>query len=95
MKFFNWLVMSSENPEEASMTIRGILVLALPTLVAFLKDAGVNIAEGDIAHYVIIATAVLGALLTVVGVARKLYNTYADKKVVTFTAKKAAKKTKK
>lgn len=87
-KFFKWLVLSSENPKEIALTIRGIIVVAIPGIVELLNEAGVHILEGEIAHYVIMITALFGAVLTVIGLIRKLYNTFGEKEVVAFKAMK-------
>lgn len=93
MKFLNWLVFSSENPQETAMTIQGILVLQVPVIVSFLEKAGIIIPESTLTGYVTTGIAIFGAILTIVGLARKLYNTYADKQLVTFVADSKKKKT--
>lgn len=96
MKFLNWLVLSSENPQETAMTIKGIFVLQIPLVLTFLEQAGIHVEQSQVIQYVTMITGFFGALLTVVGLVRKLINTYSDKKVVTFVAekKKASKKIK-
>jgi hypothetical protein len=90
MKFLNWLVFSSENPQETAMTIQGILVLQIPLVISFLQTAGINIVESQVKAYVTMAIGVMGAILTIVGIVRKLINTYSDKEVVVFTKKKTS-----
>lgn len=87
-KFLNWLVLSSEDPKEISLTIRGIAVSFLPLIVSFLNDLGVGNLEGQVLSFIVATTAVLGILLTVVGIVRKIYNTYGSKEVVIFTKTK-------
>lgn len=94
MKFLNWIVLSSEDPTQAALTIRGIIIMQIPLIMSFLKDAGIMVNESLVNEYIISATALFGAVITVVGLARKIYNNYAQEKVVVFTAKKKAKKTK-
>lgn len=91
MKFLNWLVFSSENPQETAMTIQGILVLQIPLVISFLQTAGINIVESQVTAYVTMAIGAMGAILTIIGLVRKLYNTYSDKEVVVFTKKKTSK----
>lgn len=90
MKFLNWLVFSSENPQETAMTIQGILVLQIPLVISFLQTAGINIVESQVTAYVTMAMGAMGAILTIVGIVRKLINTYSDKEVVVFTKKKTS-----
>lgn len=90
MKFLNWLVFSSENPQETAMTIQGILVLQIPLVISFLQTAGINIVETQVTAYVTMSIGVMGAILTIVGIVRKLINTYSDKEVVVFTKKKTS-----
>lgn len=87
-KLFKWLINSSENPKEVSMTVRGIIVSYIPLLAVFMSELGFIGIDKDINAYAITITAGLGILLTVIGLIRKLYNTYADSKIVTFKAKK-------
>lgn len=91
MKFLNWLVFSSENPKETALTIQGILVLQIPLVLSFLQSAGIEIAESQVAMYVTMAIGIFGALLTFVGICRKLYNTFSEEEVVVFKAKKKSK----
>ena len=90
MKFLNWLVFSSENPQEIAMTIQGILVLQIPLVISFLQTAGINIVESQVTAYVTMAIGAMGAILTIIGLVRKLINTYSDKEVVVFTKKKTS-----
>jgi len=90
MKFLNWLVFSSENPQETAMTIQGILVLQIPLVISFLQTAGINIVESQVTAYVTMAIGAMGAILTIIGLVRKLINTYSDKEVVVFTKKKTS-----
>lgn len=90
MKFLNWLVFSSENPQETAMTIQGILVLQIPLVISFLQTAGINIVESQVTAYVTMAMGAMGAILTIIGLVRKLINTYSDKEVVVFTKKKTS-----
>lgn len=87
-KFFKWIVLSSEDPKQVALTIRGIIVLSIPTIIGLLGDAGINVMEGAVMQYVAIVTALLGAFLAFVGLIRKLYNTYSEEEVVVFKTKK-------
>lgn len=86
--FFKWLVLSSEDPKQVALTIRGIIVLSIPTIIALLGDAGIKVMEGDVMHVVVIGTSILGSVLAVIGLIRKLVNHFSAEKVVVFKAKK-------
>ncbi len=87
-KFFKWIVLSSEDPKQVALTIRGIIVLSIPTIIGLLGDAGIHVMEGDVMQYVAIVTALLGAFLAIVGLVRKLLNHFTEEEVVVFKTKK-------
>tara|TARA_R110000868_G_scaffold175724_3_gene412912 strand:- start:1620 stop:1895 length:276 start_codon:yes stop_codon:yes gene_type:complete len=87
-KFFKWLVLSSDNPKEVALTIKGITMMFIPSLIGFLGDLGLNIAQSDVVFYITLATSSIGAALTLVGLVRKLINTFGEKEIVAFKAKK-------
>lgn len=87
-KFFKWLVLSSEDPKQVALTIKGIILLSLPTLMGFLGDIGINVAESDVVFYITVCVAILGLILTIIGLVRKLINTFGEKEIVAFKAKK-------
>lgn len=87
-KFLKWIVLSSEDPKQVAMTIRGIIMLSIPTIIGLLGDAGIHVMEGDIMQYVAIVTALFGAFLAIVGLVRKLLNHFSEEEVVVFKTKK-------
>lgn len=88
MKFLKWLIWSSENPENFSLTIKGALLTAIPVIIMIAEQFQFTLDPTKLQSYsnsmVIIAT---GAIM-LIGIARKLYNTFSDKEIVTFTKKK-------
>lgn len=80
--------MSSENPKQVALTIRGIIVLSIPTIIGLLGDAGIHVMEGEVMQYVAVVTALLGAFLAIVGLVRKLINHFGEEEVVVFKTKK-------
>lgn len=90
-KFFKWLVLSSENPKEVALTIRGIIILSLPTIVELLNEAGIHALDEKGVQIAVLVTSLFGALLVVIGMIRKLVNTFSAEKVVVFKAKKKGK----
>ena len=89
--FFKWLVLSSENPKEVALTIQGVLVAAVPGAVMFLDQMGVKVLQNNIVDVIVIAVSAVGLLLTVVGLIRKLINTFGPQDIVVFKAKKKGK----
>jgi hypothetical protein len=87
-KFVKWLVMSSENPKEFSLTIQGILALQLPLIFGFIQEMGVEVNEPEVVKIILAVVAGLGALIALTGLVRKIINTFTAKKVVVFTAEK-------
>lgn len=90
--FLKWLAFSSENPKEVALTIQGIIVLSIPTIVGMLNEAGINVLEGQVVETVVIAISLFGAGLAIIGLIRKLANTFGAKEIVMFKAKKKGKK---
>lgn len=88
MKFLKWLIYSSENPENFSLTIKGALLTAIPVIIMIAEQFQFTLDPTKLQSYsnsmVIIAT---GAI-TLVGIVRKLYNNYSGNEVVTFVKKK-------
>lgn len=105
-KFLNWLVFSSENPDNIALTVKGILLLAVPAVLTITSQLGLSVQETNAVEAVSKATTTLAAGLTLIGIVRKLVNTFAGKKTVVFqvpdgklstteTKKKVARKKKK
>lgn len=93
-KFFKWLWFSSEDPKSVALTIKGLALFALTEVTQVLSDAGIIIPNNEIATVIIKALAIATAGLTILGLVRKLINTFGEKEVVVFEAKKKAKKKK-
>lgn len=82
-KFINWLVLSSENPTQASSTIKGILGAGVAVLIAISPLLHLSIG-GDQLNMIVdsvvgIFTALLGvvsAITFIFGLVRKLKNTF-------------------
>lgn len=84
-KFLNWLVFSSENPNNIALTIKGIALLAVPSVLTITSQFGLSVQEINIVDIISQTTTTLAAGLTVIGIIRKLINTFTGKKVVAFT----------
>lgn len=77
----NWFVLSSENPKEVALSIRGLLILQVPLLASFLNEIGILDSGDTLVAYVTAITATLGIFLLVIGIVRKIVNTVWPKKV--------------
>lgn len=74
-KILNWLIYSSENPENFSLTIKGILVTNAVLVLGALKlVVGVEIPQEQYIELVGFAAGTLGLLMASVGVLRKFWN---------------------
>lgn len=74
-KVYKWLVVSSANPKEVSATIKGVLILALPQVLILAQSFGLQI-ENNVAMGILErSVTILGAVLAIFGLIRKVYNT--------------------
>ena len=71
-KVLNWFVKSSVNPDEVSMTLKGVALLAGSHIIDNLSTVGITLSQQVYAHDVAIAATVVGVVLTVVGAVRKI-----------------------
>lgn len=72
--FLNWLIYSSENPEQFSLTIKGLLVTNAVIILALIKQFfGVEIPMESYVEIVGVGVASLGMILVGLGMMRKLY----------------------
>ena len=91
MKFINWLVYSSENPENFSLTLKGAAATLLPVVIMLAQQLGFTFDTVNAEAFVLSIIEVATTAITLLGLVRKLYNTYSDKEVVVFTKKKTSK----
>ena len=71
----NWFIVSSANPDEYSLTLKGILLAGGGSLLADLQTIGLNVSLATYTTEVGQAAAVIGAVLSTVGLARKIFLT--------------------
>lgn len=71
-KILNWFVRSSVNPEEVSMTVKGLLLIGGGQVIDSLSSLGISISKDVYQHDVAITATVLGLILSVVGMVRKV-----------------------
>ncbi len=72
---YDWLIKSSENPQNVSLTIKGIAVFLVPIAVSIIRSKGFDIQESDVNKIVMDATQMVGMIVAFIGFVRKLYNT--------------------
>jgi hypothetical protein len=78
-----WIVVSSINPSEVSLTIKGVLVGTIPTIMFLLGVIHLNVGQEDlnllidsIAAIVQLVLALVAVIMTALGLLRKLLNTF-------------------
>lgn len=83
-KFINWLVQSSENPSQISLTVKGAIATTIPWLVTFgglfhltaLTSANLTPLGVAIVAFIQATLSAIGAGIFLYGLARKLINTF-------------------
>jgi len=76
-----WIVVSSADPGEVSLTVKGALIAVIPTLMAVAGIAHINLGDGSvltslvdgIAQFIQAALTLVATVVIVVGAARKLW----------------------
>ncbi len=78
-----WVVVSSTDPSKVSLTIKGILVGTIPTIMFMLGLIHLNVGQEDlnvlidsIAAIVQLVLSLIAVVMTTVGLIRKLINTF-------------------
>lgn len=84
MKFIKWLIYSSENPENFSLTIKGFLATALPVAVLLAQQLGFTLDPQKAEAFALSIVAIFTTALTLFGLVRKFVNTYKGKETVVF-----------
>lgn len=81
-KIIDWIIYSSEDPAKISMTVKGILTAAIPTIIFVAKIFNVEIGSEDLTAFVDALVLFIGAVsmavsayMTVVGFFRKIFTT--------------------
>lgn len=92
-KIIDWLVYSSENTENMSLTIKGILSSVLPLGLLLANQLGLTLDPEQVDAFVLSALTVFTTSVALFGLIRKIVNTYKGKEVVTFVKAAKPKKT--
>ena len=93
-KLFTWLVFSSENPANFSLTLKGIVASILPIALLLINQLGFSLDGVNVEQFVLSAITVLTTVVTLFGAIRKVINSFSETKTVAFQvpAKKSKKK---
>jgi hypothetical protein len=75
-KFVNWLVKSSEDPNKVSMTIKGVLMLQIPTIIFLGQFLGYHWTNTNVAELIQTISLFVGTGLAFIGLGRKLLNSF-------------------
>lgn len=75
------LLQSSANPENLSLSIKGFLVMLVPTILAISGVLGWSLTEGDILEVINAIVATIGGMFFLYGVARKVYYYFVNKRL--------------
>lgn len=67
--FIDSIIVSSQDPAKLSLTVRGLLVQALPVIMLVLQAFGIGAIEADIAAIIEGVTNLIAIVLTFIGVA--------------------------
>jgi uncharacterized membrane protein len=73
-KLFTWLVYSSENPENFSLTLKGAVATLLPVALLLAQQLGFSLDGSNIEQYILSAITVLTTAITLFGLIRKMVN---------------------
>lgn len=87
-KFISWIVYSSENPENFSLTLKGALATLLPVVVLLASQLGFSLDGANVEALVLSVITIATTAVTLFGLVRKLVNTFKEKEVVTFVKTK-------
>jgi hypothetical protein len=75
-KFWNWLVVSSEDPTKVAATVKGAAGVLVTLLALTIHGPDFSSIPSDVYTFVIDAFGVFSAALALVGIGRKIYNTF-------------------
>lgn len=94
-KLLKWLIYSSENPNDFSLTLKGAVATLLPVVLLLTSQLGLSLDGNNVEQYILSVITILTTAITLFGLIRKLVNTFKEKEVVTFVKTKKLSPTKK
>lgn len=83
-KIFEWLVYSSENPENFSLTLKGAALTLLPVALLLANQLGLSLDGVNAEQFVLSVITVCTTAITLIGAIRKVINTINGTKTVAF-----------
>lgn len=72
-KTLDWLIVSSANPEEYSMTVKGILLQYVAVVIYMMHTLNVPLTQTLAVEYIDMFCTILGGILGIFGICRKIY----------------------
>jgi Na+/pantothenate symporter len=84
-KFWNWLVVSSSNPNEVAATVKGMAGLLITFLIVFLPSIGVQVNPDlstipDVIYSLVVSVlGIVSSIVFIMGLLRKIVNTISSK----------------
>ncbi len=74
-KIYN-ITRSSQDGKSLSLTFKGLALMLIPIIISIASFSGIRIAEADLTQLVNEVSYMLAQLVVIVGLARKIYNTF-------------------
>jgi len=71
--FWKWLVVSSSDPNETALTVKGYVSSIVPVLMFLLHNPNLSSLPNDVYSFVVACFAAYSACATVYGLGRKIY----------------------
>lgn len=78
-KIKNWLLYSSTDPEQIALTIKGLLIASVGSIVTFTSLFGVNLSQDFVLQKIQSAFIVVGSIVAMIGLIRKVLKTIVKK----------------
>ncbi len=83
-KLLNWIIYSSENPQNFSLTLKGIVASILPIALLLGQQLGFSLDGANAEQFVLSVITVCTTVITLIGAIRKVVNTLTEKETVVF-----------
>ncbi len=79
-KIKNWLLYSSTDPEQIALTIKGLLIASVGSIVTFSSVVGVNLSQDLVLQKIQSVFIVVGSIVAMIGLIRKILRSILVKK---------------
>lgn len=79
-KIKDWFLYSSTDPEQMALTVKGMLITSVGSIVTFTSLFGVNLSQDLVLQKIQSAFIVVGSVVAVIGLIRKVLRTVFVKK---------------